>query len=139
MFYDLLLLVGIWMAGTALVMPFVGGEIDGTHLLFRLYLLMLAFAYFHLSWRRSGQTLGMRAWRIELKSLGKSFSSLDSLKRFAAGLASCATLGLGFIWALFREDRRAWTDLASDSYLMVQQHASSAQQDETERDEQQGR
>ncbi len=139
MLYDLLLLVGIWMAGTALAMPFAGGEIDGAHPLFRLYLVLLAFAYFHFSWRRSGQTLGMRAWCIRLQSRDASFSNLDSLKRFSAGLASWASLGLGFVWGLFRDDRRTWTDLVSRSDLVVQKHTLSAQQHKTEHDEQQCR
>lgn len=139
MIYDCLLLIGIWMVGTAIALPFVDGRIDGANPLFRLYLLLLAFAYFHLSWRRVGQTLGMRAWRIRLQALRPPFTLLDSLRRFAGGLASLATLGLGFVWGLLREDRRAWPDLASNSVLVTCNHASSPNDDKPEQNEQQGR
>ncbi|MFU8877147.1 MAG: RDD family protein [Wenzhouxiangellaceae bacterium] len=128
MIYDSLLLIAVWMVGTALVLPLGGGEIDGGSPLFRAWLLLLAFAYFHTGWQRAGQTLGMRAWRIRLQHCGnRRFTAFDSLRRFSAGLLSLATLGLGFGWSLLREDRRAWPDLASDSRLVVYQRDSAAQ------------
>lgn len=145
MIYDGLLLIGVWMVGTAIALPFVGGRIDGANPLFRLYLLLLAFAYFDLSWRRAGQTLGMRAWRIRLQGARQPFTMLDSLRRFAGGLASLATLGFGFAWSLLREDRRAWPDLASNSVLVAchhvssSNHASSSNNGKPEQNEQHGR
>lgn len=118
MIYDGLALVAIWMLGTAVIVIVGNRAIDSGNLLYRIYLLLLAFAYFDLSWRRIGQTLGMRTWRIRIDPGDRPFTLARSLLRFAGGLASIATLGLGFAWALVRRDRRAWPDLASGSRLV---------------------
>ncbi len=118
MIYDGLVLIAIWMIGTAVIVITTNRGIDSGKLLYQLYLLLLAFGYFHLSWQRIGQTLGMRTWRIWIDPGNRPFTLARSLLRFVGGLASIATLGLGFVWALIRSDRRAWPDLASGSRLV---------------------
>jgi len=117
MLYDGLILVAIWMLGTALIVIVGNGGIDSGNILYQLYLLTLAFAYFHASWR-IGQTLGMRTWRIWIDADDQPLTVGRSLLRFLGGLASLATLGLGFAWALTRHDRRAWPDMFSGSRLV---------------------
>lgn len=119
MMYDTLILVAVWMVGTALVVVTTDKPVVSGNPLFQAYLLALAFAYFHVSWSRIGQTLGMRAWRVWLDPGRARFTLARSLKRFLAGLVSLLSLGLGFAWALTRSDRRAWPDLASGSRLVV--------------------
>jgi len=119
MLYDGLLVAAIWMAGTTVVVICTNQPVDSGNPLFQLYLMALAFAYFHISWSRKRQTLGMRAWRIRLDPGAAEFSVLRSLRRFVAGLVSLLVLGLGFAWALTRSDRRAWPDIASASRLVV--------------------
>ena len=118
MLYDALVLVAIWMVGTAVVVIFGNRGIESGNPLYQLYLVLLAFVYFHLSWRRIGQTLGMRTWRIRIDPGDRPLTIARSLLRFVGGLASIATLGLGFAWALLRRDKRAWPDLASGSRLV---------------------
>ncbi len=118
MIYDGLVLVGIWMVGTAVIVLVGNRGVESGNLAYQLYLLLLAFAYFHLSWQRLSQTLGMRAWRIRIDPGDRPLTLGRSLRRFFVGLASIATLGLGFAWALSRPDRRAWPDLASGSRLV---------------------
>lgn len=118
MIYDGLVLVAIWMVGTAVIVIVGNRGIDSGNLLYQVYLLLLAFGYFHLSWQRIGQTLGMRTWRIWIDPGTQPLTLARSMLRFVAGLASIATLGLGFAWALARSDRRAWPDLASSSRLV---------------------
>lgn len=118
MAYDGLALIAIWMLGTAVIVIVGNRGIDSGNVLYQLYLLGLAFVYFHLGWQRIGQTLGMRTWRIRIDPGDRPFTIARSLLRFAGGLASIATLGLGFAWALVRRDRRAWPDLASGSRLV---------------------
>lgn len=129
MVYDGLVLVAIWMVGTAIVVIATGREIDNGNPVFQAYLLALAFGYFHASWSRIGQTLGMRSWRIWLDPGPAPFGLARSLLRFLAGLASLALLGLGFAWALVRRDRRAWPDLASRSRLVYRPNPRSAPKD----------
>ncbi|MBS3742882.1 MAG: RDD family protein [Wenzhouxiangellaceae bacterium] len=119
MMYDALILIAIWMVGTAIVVVATDKPIVSGNPLFQTYLLALAFVYFHVSWSRIGQTLGMRTWRIWLDPGRSEFTLARSLKRFLTGLVSLLSLGLGFAWALTRSDRRAWPDLASDSRLVV--------------------
>ncbi|MDT8410504.1 MAG: RDD family protein [Wenzhouxiangellaceae bacterium] len=118
MIYDGLALVAIWMLGTVVIVIVGNRGIDSGNLLYQCYLLLLAFAYFHLSWQRIGQTLGMRTWRIRLDPGDRPFTLARSLLRFAGGMASIASLGVGFAWALLRRDRCAWPDLASRSRLV---------------------
>ena len=119
MVYDALILVAIWMIGAAVVVVPAGGRIGSGNPLFQAWLLLLAFLYFHACWAWIGQTLGMRTWRIRLDAGREELTLRRSLLRFAAGLASLATLGLGFAWALARDDRLAWPDLASGTWLIV--------------------
>lgn len=140
MIYDALILIAIWMVGTAFVVVATNAPIDGGNPLFQFYLLALALAYFHVSWSRIEQTLGMRAWRIRLDPGPQAFTLQRSLKRFVAGLVSLLLLGLGFAWALIRSDRRAWPDLASESTLVVvattvRRPHSSAQQQKSQQTE----
>lgn len=117
MLYDGLVLIAIWMVGTAIIVIASNDGIDSGNPAYRVYLLALAFAYFHASWR-IGQTLGMRSWRIWIEAGDGPVTLSRSLLRFLGGLASFATLGLGFAWALLRRDRRGWPDLASGSRLI---------------------
>jgi uncharacterized RDD family membrane protein YckC len=77
------------------------------------------FAFFAYFWMRRGQTLGMLAWRLELQTVSGGQLTLGlAIRRFLAGIASFACLGLGFLWMLFDSSRRTWTDLASASRIM---------------------
>lgn len=126
MLYDALVLVAIWMIGGAIVVLPSGGAVPSGSLPFQFYLLTLTFAYFGLSWTRSGQTLGMRAWRIRLDPGGRQFGWGRAALRLAGAVAALASLGVGYVWALGRRDRAAWPDLASDSRLVVDAAAPSA-------------
>lgn len=70
MIYDLLPLGALWFATAALVLLARGGApvTPGSPAAYLEFALMLAvgFGYFGLSWRRGGQTLGMRPWRIRV-------------------------------------------------------------------------
>ncbi|MCP1726195.1 putative RDD family membrane protein YckC [Natronospira proteinivora] len=68
-FYDSLLVLAIWFLGTLIILPFARGEsFDAENPLFLLYLLLLTGLFFGWFWWRSGQTLGMRAWRLQVVS-----------------------------------------------------------------------
>lgn len=125
MVYDGLVLVAIWMVGTAIIVISIGRGVDSGNPAFQAYLLALGFFYFHASWSRIGQTLGMRSWRVWLDPGPAPFGLYRSLLRFMAGLASLALLGLGFAWALVRSDGRAWPDLASRSRLVYRPNRGS--------------
>jgi uncharacterized RDD family membrane protein YckC len=75
---------------------------------------IVAGAYAVLSWRRGGQTLGMRPWRLRVVAPdGRSACSRALVRRYAVGTLSLLLAGAGFWWAWFDRDRLTWHDRAS--------------------------
>ena len=120
MVYDGLLVVAVWMVGTAALLPFTGGEAVGPgESWYGIYLLILAFAYFGWFWVHGGQTLGMRSWRLRLKAAdGTRVRWGQALVRFLGACLSWLPLGLGFLWALADPRRRTWHDRLSSTVIV---------------------
>lgn len=74
-----------------------------------------AGVYATVSWRRGGQTLGMRPWRLRLIDPQASWRALWI--RYAVGTLSLGLGGLGFWWAWLDRDRLTWHDRASGTRL----------------------
>ncbi|WP_369914622.1 RDD family protein [Xanthomonas sp. NCPPB 3005] len=80
---------------------------------------LAAGLYATLSWRRGGQTLGMRPWRLRLHGADGGTPSWGALwRRYLVGTLSLLLGGLGFWWALFDRDRLTWHDRASGTRLV---------------------
>lgn len=124
-FYDLLILTAIWMVAAALVLLAFHGEVDVAHqpplyhAVLQATLFTLTTLYFVVSWRRGGQTIGMRAWRVRVSDeTGNSPQTKQCLLRYAVALPSWLAVGAGFIWCLVDRDRRGWHDIASKTRLV---------------------
>lgn len=80
----------------------------------------VAGLYATLSWRRGGQTLGMRPWRIVVQAKdGRGRPGWKALWiRYAAGTLSLSCGGLGFWWAWLDRDRLTWHDRASGTRIV---------------------
>lgn len=77
---------------------------------------LLVGAYFVLSWRRGGQTMGMRPWRLKVVAADGRPAGWQSLwLRYAV---ACATPIVGLLWTLVDGEHRALYDIASGT-LMV--------------------
>jgi len=75
---------------------------------------LLSGLYAVISWRRGGQTLGMRPWRLRVVgSDGRPPSWRALCLRYAMGTLALLAGGLGFWWAWIDRDRLAWHDRAS--------------------------
>jgi uncharacterized RDD family membrane protein YckC len=76
-------------------------------------------AYFVLSWRRGGQTMGMRPWRLRVLTVAGEVAGARALWiRYAVATLSLAAVGAGFLWSLVDAERRTWHDLASGTVLV---------------------
>ena len=74
----------------------------------------ITFLYYSHSWRRGGQTIGMKAWRLYLVSEDNQPIRLSHcILRSATGFFSLAIVGLGYIWMLLDKKQRTWHDIAS--------------------------
>jgi uncharacterized RDD family membrane protein YckC len=119
--YDLLLLAGILMASGYAVVVARGGEaVPSGDTAYRLFVLAQAAAFYAGFWSWSGQTLGMRTWRIRVETLAGRTPTLHiALLRFFAALLSLAPLGLGFWWILLDPQRRAWHDRIAGTRVVM--------------------
>lgn len=71
------------------------------------------------SWRRGGQTLGMRPWRLKVQSIdGTPLRRGQLWLRFAVGTLSLLLGGLGFWWAWVDRQRLTWHDRASATCMV---------------------
>ena len=78
--------------------------------------LLLVGAYFVLSWRRGGQTMGMRPWKLRVvDDAGNAPGARALWLRYFVALA---TLGLGLLWAFVDKERRAIYDRAAGTYFV---------------------
>ena len=126
MLYDGLLLVALWFVVTALLLGVSGGHLaDPDRPLWllntlRACLLLVTFLFFAGFWTQGGQTLGMRAWRLQLTGAsGGPVSWKQALWRFAAALPSVGALGLGLFWLLLDREHRALHDRLSGTRLVL--------------------
>lgn len=120
MIYESLLVIAVLFVASFIVLPVVGDLHSGWQRhLFQAYLVVVLFAYFATFWRRSGQTLAMKTWRIRLDDRsGGRVSSRQALLRFALALAGALLAGAGFWWALFDRERQFFHDRVAGTRLV---------------------
>lgn len=132
MIYDLLVAVAILMlaSGIALILPAILNATAMIELtetfsaadwlnqtpLFGIYLVAVLALFFSWFWWRSGQTVGMRAWRLKVQQRnGQRLTKKQALIR----VLTCA-FGLGNLWVLVDfKNRRAWHDYAAGTELVT--------------------
>jgi uncharacterized RDD family membrane protein YckC len=126
MVYDALLLVAVWFAATAVLLPFTGGEaIRASEEWYTAYLVVVAFGYFGWFWTHGGQTLGMRTWNLRLAAAGNDgISWQQAAVRFAGACLSWLAFGAGYLWILVDRDRRTWHDHLSKTRIVDASSAS---------------
>lgn len=78
---------------------------------------LLIVGFYALFWRKGGQTLGMRAWRIKAESLNqRPVTFWQALIRTSAGLL---TIGVGFLFMFFNKNRASLQDIASQTRTVL--------------------
>jgi len=119
--YDALLLGALWMLATLVMVALRGGEpVPPGHLGYQGVLLLTTLAFFITFWMRGGQTLGMRAWRLKVeRESGGPVDLCTALLRFAAGVLSVLTGGLGLLWLWVDRDELTWHDRLAGTRVIV--------------------
>jgi uncharacterized RDD family membrane protein YckC len=127
MVYDGLLLLGLSFAYGAIFAVWIPsllaeertplGELpygDLGRFFFQLGWLALILGFFTYFWRKGGQTLGMRAWRLRIQPRdGGQLRYGQCLLRCALAALSVAVLGLGYLWCLVDRERQTAHDRLS--------------------------
>jgi len=120
LFYDTLLLLGLWFIAVAVVLPLNHGQAFAPHNpLLTTYLLFVAFFFYGWFWMHGGQTLGMRAWKLQLRNLRPGpMSWWQILLRFLSAVPSGLLFGLGYLWILVDRRRLSWHDRLSETTIV---------------------
>lgn len=111
--YDAFLVAAIWMLLGYIVVAIFGTESNQVVneqvqtdpiqdvILFTLMVASCTGFYLYF-WLRSGQTLGMLAWRLRLEDRdGSLVTPVQGLKRFFAAWPAFFCLGIGYFWLYF--------------------------------------
>ena len=96
-FYDAFLMLALLLFAAAVPLIFTGGKpSQGSNPFLTLYLLLVCFVFFGWFWTHGGQTLGMRAWRLQLQRLdGGKIDWKIATMRFVTGLPAWLIFILG--------------------------------------------
>ena len=119
--YDVLLVAAVLFLVTIPFIAVRGGEpVEiGDNLSYRIALIIVIYTFFVGFWTRSGRTLGMQSWGLQLETMdGRRPSLTNASLRFAAAIISWLPLGLGFLWQLWDKDRLTWHDRISGTRLV---------------------
>lgn len=119
MVYDLLLVLALLFLFGFIGVAISGGEANESQL-FKLSVWVVPFIFYSYFWRKSGQSLGMLAWRLRIQThQGTPISQLQVFLRLIAALVSWACLGLGYWWVLLDKQKRSWPDILSNSQTLL--------------------
>jgi len=129
--YDSFLVFAIWMLIGYLIQLFPGVEnakIINGHLVTNLYVDYLLFSLMFFSaaafycwfWLRSGQTLGMLAWRLRLKSESDDYLTVKQVFiRWLMAWPSFLLFGVGYFWHYFNKNGDTLHDLISGTKVVL--------------------
>lgn len=120
LFYDFFAAFGLWFLVAGLFVLVRRSAVTGGALgLLEFAILWLVTAFYAVaSWRRGGQTLGMRPWRLRVVALDGGRPAIRPLLlRYVVGNISLLLAGAGFWWAWMDRDRLTWHDRASGTRM----------------------
>jgi uncharacterized RDD family membrane protein YckC len=83
-------------------------------LVFWVITLPASYFYFVYSWVKTGQTLGMKSWRIKIQNATYKTASI----RFFASIFSWIMFGFGYFYVLFNKNNLSLHDKISNTFLI---------------------
>ena len=119
--YDTLLVVALLFLATIPFIAVRGGEpVEvGDNMAYRVVLVVVIYGFFVGFWTRSGRTLGMQSWGLQLETPDGGKPGLANTSvRFIAAIVSWAPAGLGFLWQLWDKDKLTWHDRISGTRIV---------------------
>ena len=123
MAYDLLVVAALLMLTGFAALAVTGGvAIDAGTWWFRALLILVTIGFFCGFWVRGGQTVGMRAWRLQLvgdAGRSEAVSPARAVGRLAAACLAALPAGLGYLWILFDRRGLAWHDRLSGTRVVL--------------------
>lgn len=126
--YDALLLAAIWIVAAlldALIRNWADLPYDVR--LMRGYLFLTGFFFFGWFWTHGGQTLGLRAWRLQLRRTdGQALRWPQSAWRYALAWLSWLPLGAGVLWCLLDRHRQTAHDRLAGTEVVLLPRATAA-------------
>lgn len=119
MLYDGLLVVALLFLGTVPFVALRGGEpVEPGAANYQVVMIAIAWLFYVGFWTRSGRTLGMQSWRLQLETIdGGKPGVREATVRFFAAIISWLPLGLGFWWQLWDDEGLTWHDRLSGTRL----------------------
>lgn len=134
--YDLFLVFAIWMSLGFLILPILGADsnqlVDDrvqtdpmTNWIMLVMMVSSAAAFYIGFWRKTGQTLGMIAWRIRvLGTDDRPVTLQQGLIRFLLAWPAFWLLGLGYLWKyLDPQGDAAHERLSASKTVVLPKHA----------------
>lgn len=117
MLYDGLLIIALWMLTLFVLVAVANDAVYGAAV--RTILFLELYGFFVYFWISRGQTLGMLAWRLALRTDdGAPLTLAQATLRFFGAAVSAACFGLGYLWVLVDPKRRSWGDRLSASHIV---------------------
>lgn len=87
-------------------------------LIYQIYLLTISYIYLSYFWLQTGQTPGLRTWKLRLtRQDDYILTRRDSIMRFIFSLISLATLGLGWLWMFVSPNKQSLHDQLSHTKI----------------------
>jgi uncharacterized RDD family membrane protein YckC len=122
--YDSLLLFALLMIFTGVVLIFTRRAVlpetyGAWAYVYRAGLVGVIAGYYILNWMRSGQTLGMRAWRLRaVTDTGKPLAGRAAVLRFVCGFLAWPPAALGVLWLYLDPEHLAIHDRLSKTRVV---------------------
>jgi uncharacterized RDD family membrane protein YckC len=77
-------------------------------------------SYYFICWRKQGQTLGMKSWRLKLQQPNGSLATPEQcIKRSILATLSLAIAGIGYFWCLISPASACLHDIYSGTEVVV--------------------